>query len=146
MTSTVWGGNILKRFCKMFTQSSTGRWAVLQLPCCPCKQRELLENMLQNLRNKWPPYPVTNLMIGTSPHPEDQKSGCTVPVGDSECCPGNGTIEQWNNEPNSQCIPFSPLFRFLCDILRPHKMCVWSLNQHHIWVKFRRTKQGCSLK
>ena len=27
--STVWGGSMLKRFCKMFSESSTGRWAVL---------------------------------------------------------------------------------------------------------------------
>ena len=35
---TVWGGNLLRRFCKMFSESFTVRWAVLQLPCCPSKQ------------------------------------------------------------------------------------------------------------
>ena len=28
------------------------------MPCCPSKQEELSENILQNLRNKWPPHPV----------------------------------------------------------------------------------------
>ena len=41
-----------------FSESSSGCWAILQLPCCPSKQGELLENILQNLRNKWPPHPV----------------------------------------------------------------------------------------
>ena len=44
-------------FCKPFSGSSPGCWAVLQLPCCPSKQGELLENILQNLRNKWLPHP-----------------------------------------------------------------------------------------
>ena len=46
---TVWGGRLSKRFCNMFSESSTGRWAELQLPCCPRKQGEFPENMLQNL-------------------------------------------------------------------------------------------------
>ena len=33
----------------MFSESSTGSWAELQLPCYPGKQGELPENMLQNL-------------------------------------------------------------------------------------------------
>ena len=36
-------------FCKMFSESSPGRWAVLQLPCCPSKEGELSENIIQNL-------------------------------------------------------------------------------------------------
>ena len=40
-------------FCKMFSESSPGRWAVLQLPCCPSQQGELPENMLQNLPMTW---------------------------------------------------------------------------------------------
>ena len=39
-------------FCKMFSESSQGRLAVLQLPCCPCKQGKLSENIVQNLWNK----------------------------------------------------------------------------------------------
>ena len=46
---TVWGDNLLKRFCKMFSESSPGRWAVLRLLCCPSKPGELSENILPNL-------------------------------------------------------------------------------------------------
>ena len=35
--------------CILFSEISTGRWAVLQLLCCPSKQGELPENILQNL-------------------------------------------------------------------------------------------------
>ena len=38
---TVWGGRLRKMFCNMFSESSTGSWATLQLPCCPSKQGEL---------------------------------------------------------------------------------------------------------
>ena len=58
--NTVRGSNLFWRFCEMFIESSTGRSAVLQLPCCPSKQRELSENVLQNLRNKLPPHTVCN--------------------------------------------------------------------------------------
>ena len=57
-SSTRWGSHLFWRFCKMFPESSPGCWAVLQLPCCPSKQGELLENILQNFWNKWPPHPV----------------------------------------------------------------------------------------
>ena len=36
------------RFCKMFSESST---VVTQLPCCPGKQVQLSENLLQTLQN-----------------------------------------------------------------------------------------------
>ena len=49
---------MFRRFCLLFLKSSPGCWAVLQLPCCPSKQGEPLENILQNLRKKWPPHPV----------------------------------------------------------------------------------------
>ena len=49
--STVWGLNLLKGFCKMFSESSTSNWAVLQLP----KQAR---GILQNLFNKSPPQTV----------------------------------------------------------------------------------------
>ena len=49
---------MFRRFCKLFSESSTGRWAIVQLPCCPSKQGELSENILANLQNKWPPHPV----------------------------------------------------------------------------------------
>ena len=50
--STVWGVRLCKRFCRMFSESSTGCWAVLQVPCC---LGELTENILQHLFNKLPP-------------------------------------------------------------------------------------------
>ena len=39
--TTGWGGRLRKRFCNMFSESSTGNWAELQLPCFPSKQGEL---------------------------------------------------------------------------------------------------------
>ena len=36
-----WGVRLWNRFCKMFSESSTDRWAVLQLQCCLSKQRIL---------------------------------------------------------------------------------------------------------
>ena len=42
----------------MISVSSTGCWAVLQLPCCPSKQGELPEKMLQNLLHKLTPQTV----------------------------------------------------------------------------------------
>ena len=47
-----------ERFCKMFSESSPGCWTVLQLHCCPSKQGELSENLLQNLQNKCPSHLV----------------------------------------------------------------------------------------
>ena len=43
----------------MFSESSTGSWAELQLPCCRSKQGELPENMLQHLLLNLPPQPVS---------------------------------------------------------------------------------------
>ena len=43
-SSTIWGGRLRKMFCNMFSESFTGSWAELQLPCCPSKQGELPEN------------------------------------------------------------------------------------------------------
>ena len=39
---TIWVGNSFRRFCNMFSESSTGCWAVLQLPCCPSKPGGIL--------------------------------------------------------------------------------------------------------
>ena len=61
--TTVWGGRLRKRFCKIFSESSTGSWADLQLPCCPSKQGELPENMLQNLLLNLPPQTVWLAML-----------------------------------------------------------------------------------
>ena len=58
--STVWGGRLCERFCNMFSESSTGSWAELQLLCFPSKQGELPENMLQNLLHNLPPQTVSN--------------------------------------------------------------------------------------
>ena len=44
---TVWGGRLRKMFCNIFSESSTGSWAELQLPCCPSKQWELPENIIR---------------------------------------------------------------------------------------------------
>ena len=57
-SATVWGGRLRKTFCNMFSESSTGSWAELQLPCCPSMQGELPENMLQNLSHNLPPQTV----------------------------------------------------------------------------------------
>ena len=57
---TVWGGRLRKRFCNMFSESSTGSWAELQLAGCPSKQGELPENMLQNLLLNLLPQTVCN--------------------------------------------------------------------------------------
>ena len=46
LISTESAARLLKRFCNMFFESSTARWAVLQLPCCLGKQGELSENSL----------------------------------------------------------------------------------------------------
>ena len=37
---------VLKVLCKLFVESSTCPWVILQLPCFPTKQGELLENIL----------------------------------------------------------------------------------------------------
>ena len=42
----------------MFSESSTGSWAELQLQCSPSKQGELPVNMLQNLFLNLPPQTV----------------------------------------------------------------------------------------
>ena len=92
------GGHFFRRFCKRFPESSPGYWdvqsgesccgkgfvkffvksvycwAVLQLPCCPSKKGELLENILQNLQNKWPPHPVKGFTIGLITLPQNLKS------------------------------------------------------------------------
>ena len=44
-SATVWGGRLYKRFCNMFSDSSTGSWAELQLPCCPSRARGTLRKM-----------------------------------------------------------------------------------------------------
>ena len=42
----------------MFSESSAGRWAVLQLPCGPNKENELSEKSQQNLFHDLPPQTV----------------------------------------------------------------------------------------
>ena len=42
----------------MFPESSTGRWALLQLLCCPSKQGELSEHILQHLFHNLTPQTV----------------------------------------------------------------------------------------
>ena len=58
LCSTVWGGRLRKRFCNMFSESSTGSWDELQLPSCPSKQGELSDYTLQNLLLNLPPQTV----------------------------------------------------------------------------------------
>ena len=55
---TVCGGRLSKRFRNLFSESSTGSWSEQQLPCCPSKQGELPESMLQNLLLNLPPQTV----------------------------------------------------------------------------------------
>ena len=71
--STVWGGRLRKRFCNMFSESSTGSWAELKLPCCPSKQEEFSENMLQNLFLNLPPQTVSLLLHCTAPAQERER-------------------------------------------------------------------------
>ena len=62
----------------MFFESSTGRWAVLQLLCCPCKQGELSENILQNIFHNLTPQTVHDVILvgGRGAEP---KSTCPAP-------------------------------------------------------------------
>ena len=56
----------------MFSESSTGHWAVLQLPCCPSKQGgDFQTTYYENLRNKLPPQIF--LGEGTVPHAVTEK-------------------------------------------------------------------------
>ena len=55
---SVWGVSLLIRLCKMFSESFLGCQAVLQLTCCPSRQGELSENILQSLFNKLSPQTV----------------------------------------------------------------------------------------
>ena len=52
-----------ERACPRTPFSINTSTSVLQLPCCPSKQGEVLENRLKNLRNKWPPHPVQSWQI-----------------------------------------------------------------------------------
>jgi len=52
------GRQVEEHVCYMFSESSTGIWAQLQLPCCPSKLGELKENILQNLFLDLPPQNV----------------------------------------------------------------------------------------
>ena len=77
----------------MFSESSTGSWAALQLSCCPSKQGKLSENILQNIQNKLPPQTVVQL---TSKHTtlmnfnlREHKSGTTW-IGILKC--GTNTL------------------------------------------------------
>ena len=60
---TVLGGRLGKRCCNMFSESSTGSWAELQLPCCLSKQWTLPENMKQNLLLNLPPQIVVGIFL-----------------------------------------------------------------------------------
>ena len=58
MHDTVWGIRLWKRFCKMFSESSTGRWAALQLPCCPSKQGNFQRTFYNTFFTTWRPTVV----------------------------------------------------------------------------------------
>ena len=53
------GSNLWERFCKTFSQNSTGRWALLQLPCCPSSSKQVrgtfTKTFYKNLGDKLPP-------------------------------------------------------------------------------------------
>ena len=53
---------------KDFVKCSTGSWAELQLPCCPSKQGELSENILQNHFLNLPPKTSSNLGVWNWPY------------------------------------------------------------------------------
>ena len=42
-----------ERFCNMFSESSLGRWAVLQLPCCLSKQGEFQNTFYKTFPMTW---------------------------------------------------------------------------------------------
>ena len=44
----------------MFSDNSPGRWAVLQLPCCPSKQAELSENITKPSEQVAAPDSISN--------------------------------------------------------------------------------------
>ena len=97
---TVWGGNMFRRCCKMFSGSSTGRWAVLQLSCCPRKQGGLSENILKNLRNNLPPQTVLNVYLSLT---SSEKTNCSR-VGCVKLAPaaGPGRGPTWDSRNLSQ--------------------------------------------
>ena len=49
---------MFRRFCKRFSESSTSRWAALQLPKQAGGTGELPENLLQNPHDQLPPQTV----------------------------------------------------------------------------------------
>ena len=64
-----------KGFVICFSESSTGCWAVLQMPCCLSKQGELSENIKQNIFYKLPLQAVhvsqTDALYSTYSHLHD---------------------------------------------------------------------------
>ena len=83
MINCWWGGRLRKRFCNMFSESSTGSWAELQLPCCPSEQWELPENMLQNLFLNLPPQTV--VCVNPMPSYESQQMNHLNSLGGRLC-------------------------------------------------------------
>ena len=92
------GRQLVKRYCKMCFESFTGRWAVLQLPCCPSKQGELSKNILQNLFNRLPPQTVFS----------NPKSRLHLISGDQLWCRGPFTIATTAIPPPSPSVPPPP--------------------------------------
>ena len=64
----------------VFSESSTGRWTELELRCCPSKQGELSENILQNLFLNLPPQTVQRYPSSLSKGFKDEN------LGDSPGC------------------------------------------------------------
>ena len=83
--ATVWGGRLRKRFCNMFSESSTGNWAELQLPCCTSKKGELPENILQHLLHNLPPQTIRTATARCTPL---QLAPRKRAISEAVACPG----------------------------------------------------------
>ena len=73
----------------MFSESSTGHWALVQLPCCPSKRGELPENILQKTSCRlYIPAHTTNNLLNTGPgratKPEPNQLWCVGHVQQRE--------------------------------------------------------------
>ena len=102
----------------MFSESSTGSCAELQLPCCPIKQGELPENMLQNLFLNLSPQTVYERSIRSLKkcHCKQSSPYCVTVTGvtvSGEACAG-------------VLMPFSPC----------HKLATLSLSVHTVFLLY----------
>ena len=119
----------------MFSESSTGSWAELQLPCCPSKQGELPENMLQNLFLNLPPQTVRTVKSMDC-------SGYTR----TDLYELKLTKASYLDRPQSRCSQDKPLL--------PFRECVWKYIEEEIgchlpWnsrFNFTTSKRNCETR